>query len=516
MLIQRRAAERKQRVVLRHLRDEFRFLLVLTKLDDLFEIEPEALSILPASIPRCRRPPTLPPPWPRPGLPPIRNPNRRRPGHPVGPAGRVPSGGRAERLREIHHRSVGRRAVAAPSGHRAGVRRRPPTLEATRRLIGYLGHESQLYADLTPRSRTSSSRPGSTDCHVDQAVSAILDRLEVGAERHNPVRRLSRGYVQRVALCRSLIHRPKAVGVGRAADRPRSGQPRSGCRLVESVLADGVAVLLVSHDLGELWRLSGQVHRGRAGDDPVLDDQHRDPACRASTADCRGAPMTTFRGALVIAAKDLRVELASRAALTSAVTFAVMVSVIFNFARDPGEVSLQVLAPSVLWVTSAFAGVVTLNRSFTMEQERGAMEGLLLAPVGRSAIYFGKYLANLAFVLTVNAVLLPLFVLFFNVTIEPAALAWVAALLVLAAAGYVAIGTVLAAMTVRTRFAELMLPVLLLAFLVPPVLVGVQATTRLLGGRPAGEIIGWVRFLVIYDIVFITLGWLLFPATMDE
>ncbi len=225
--------------------------------------------------------------------------------------------------------------------------------------------------------------------------------------------------------------------------------------------------------------------------------------------------MTAFRGALAIAAKDLRVELASRAALTSAVTFAVLVLVIFNFARDPGEVSLQVLAPSVLWVTSAFAGVVALNRSFVMEQERGAMDGLLLAPISRSAIYFGKYLANLAFVLTVNLVLLPLFVLFFNVT-PSAGLGWVALLLVLAASGYVAIGTVLAAMTVRTRFAELMLPVLLLAFLVPPVLVGVQATTRLLGGRPVGEIVGWIRFLAVYDVVFITLGWLLFPATMDE
>ncbi len=225
--------------------------------------------------------------------------------------------------------------------------------------------------------------------------------------------------------------------------------------------------------------------------------------------------MTAFRGALAIAAKDLRVELASRAALNSAVTFAVLVLVIFNFARDPGQVSLQVLAPSVLWVTSAFAGVVALNRSFVMEQERGAMDGLLLAPISRSAIYFGKYLANLAFVLTVNLVLLPLFILFFNVTLSTG-LAWVALLLVLAAAGYVAIGTVLAAMTVRTRFADLMLPVLLLAFLVPPVLVGVQATTRLLGGRPVGEIVGWIRFLAVYDVVFITLGWLLFPATMDE
>ena len=225
--------------------------------------------------------------------------------------------------------------------------------------------------------------------------------------------------------------------------------------------------------------------------------------------------MTTLRATFLIAAKDIRVELASRTALATAITFAILVLVIFNFARDPAEVPLAVLAPSVLWVTSAFAGVVALNRSFAMERERGAMDGLLLAPISRSAIYFGKYLANLAFVLVVNAVLLPLFILFFNVTLS-SALGWIGLLLALAAAGYVAVGTLLAAMTVRTRFAELMLPVLLLVFLVPPVLVGVQATTRLLGGRPLGEIIGWIRFLIVYDVVFLVLGWLLFPATMDE
>lgn len=225
--------------------------------------------------------------------------------------------------------------------------------------------------------------------------------------------------------------------------------------------------------------------------------------------------MSTLRSALTLAAKDVRVELASRTALATAITFAILVLVIFNFARDPAEVRLEVLAPSVVWVTSAFAGVVALNRSFAMEREHGAMEALLLAPVSRSAIYLGKYLANLAFVLTVNAFILPLFILFFNVPLT-GAMGWVALLVVLATAGYVAIGTILAAMTVRTRFADLMLPVLLLAFLVPPVLVGVQATTRLLGGRPMSEIVGWIRFLVVYDVVFVTLGWMLFPATMDE
>ncbi len=219
--------------------------------------------------------------------------------------------------------------------------------------------------------------------------------------------------------------------------------------------------------------------------------------------------------ALVIAAKDVRVELASRTALTAATAFGVLILVVFNFARDPTAVSLEVLAPSVLWVTAAFAGMVTLNRSFAMERDGGAIEGLLLAPIDRSTIFLGKYLANVAFVLVVDAIVLPVFVLFFNVPINPT-LGWIALLLALAAAGYVAVGTVLSAMTVRTRFAELMLPALLLAFVVPPVLVGVQATTRLLGGRPLSEILGWVWFLVIYDVVFLTLGLMLFPATIDE
>jgi heme exporter protein B len=222
-----------------------------------------------------------------------------------------------------------------------------------------------------------------------------------------------------------------------------------------------------------------------------------------------------LRVALAIAAKDARVEWRSRTAIQSALVFAVLVLVVFNFARDAATVPPALLAPSVLWVTVAFAGTIALNRSFAMEQGQAAIEGLLLAPVSRSAVFLGKYLANLGFVLLVEALVLPLFVLFFNVSPGPALLP-VAGLLALATAGFVAIGTVLSAMTVRTRFAELMLPVLLLPFLVPPVLVGVQATTRLLAGRPIDEIAGWFRFLVLYDLAFVALALLLFPAVMDE
>jgi heme exporter protein B len=188
----------------------------------------------------------------------------------------------------------------------------------------------------------------------------------------------------------------------------------------------------------------------------------------------------TLRIALAVAAKDLRVELRSRTAFVSAVTLAALILLIFNFARDAAVVSREALVPSVLWVTLAFVGVTVLNRSFTMERENGALDGLLLAPVSRSAVFLGKYLANLAFVLVVELVTVLLVVLFFGADLQ-GTLGALLATVFLASAGFVAIGTVFAAMTARTRFAELMLPLLLLPFLVPPVIAGVQVTTRLLG-----------------------------------
>jgi heme exporter protein B len=222
-----------------------------------------------------------------------------------------------------------------------------------------------------------------------------------------------------------------------------------------------------------------------------------------------------IRLALVIAAKDVRAELRNRTALLSASVFAALVLVIFYFSRDPTAVPALVLAPSVLWVTFAFAAIVALNRAFTVEREHGAIDGLLLAPVPRGAFFLGKYLANLAFVGAVQAVTLPLFVVFFNVDLGPA-LPGILGTMVLATVGFVAVGTVFSAMAVRTRFAELMLPVLLLPFMVPPLIGAVQVTSRLLAGRPLSEMLGWLRLLAVYDVVFVTLCTMAFAAVVDE
>lgn len=222
-----------------------------------------------------------------------------------------------------------------------------------------------------------------------------------------------------------------------------------------------------------------------------------------------------LRVALALAAKDIRVEYRSKTALISAIAFAALVLVIFNFARDAAAVSRESLAPSVLWITFSFSGVIALNRSFALERENAALDGLLLAPVSRSALFLGKYLANLAFVFTVEAIALPLFVLFFGVDLR-GALGGIVLTALLATTGFVSVGTVFAAMTVRTRFAELMLPLLVLPFLLPPVIGAVQVTARLLAGRPLSEIAGWLGILGSYDLVFVTLSLLLFPSLMDE
>jgi heme exporter protein B len=221
------------------------------------------------------------------------------------------------------------------------------------------------------------------------------------------------------------------------------------------------------------------------------------------------------RQIVAITVKDLRLEWRSRTSILSAVVFAMLVLVVFNFARDPTAVATLDIAPSVLWVTVAFASVVAMNRAFTVERENSAFDGLLLAPVSRETIYLGKYLANLLFVLLVEAIAMPLWVLFFNLDINGAVLPLILTLL-LATIGFVAVGTLFSAMVARSRFAELMLPVLLLPFMVPPLIFAVMVTVPLLARHPLSDAIPGLRLLAIYDIAFLTLSLLLFPAVVDE
>ena len=220
-------------------------------------------------------------------------------------------------------------------------------------------------------------------------------------------------------------------------------------------------------------------------------------------------------GAILVARKDLAIEYRTRSAFVSAVVFALLAIVIFNFAWDPTAVSAIDLAPGVLWVTFTFAGLLGLHRSFGVEQADHAIDGLLASPIARESIFLGKMAANLVFVLAVQAIAIPGVALFYNLPLDRGMLA-VAGIAVMAAIGLVAVGTLFSAMAANTRLAELLLPMLALPFFVPIVIPAAQATAKLLAGRPPSEAFAWLKILLAFDLVFVVGCALLFPFMFEE
>ncbi len=221
------------------------------------------------------------------------------------------------------------------------------------------------------------------------------------------------------------------------------------------------------------------------------------------------------RAVFAVARKDLAVEWRTRTAFASAVVFAVLVLAILFFARDPTGVSAFEVAPGALWVTFTFAAMIGFNRGFLLERENRSLDAILMSPAPRSSIFIGKALANLVFVGIVELVTIPLFILFYDVPLW-SRLPELGLVVLMATLAFVPVGTLLSSMTVRTRFAELMLPVLMLPFLVPPLIGGVQVTARILAERPLSDSVGWLKLLAAFDIAFFALSVLLFPATLEE
>lgn len=226
-------------------------------------------------------------------------------------------------------------------------------------------------------------------------------------------------------------------------------------------------------------------------------------------------PPSTLAAAWTIAQKDLAIEFRTRSAYLSALVFSLLSIVIFFFAWDPTAIGPMDLAPGVLWVSFTFSGLLGLHRSFGVEAQDGAMDALLAAPIPREAIFLGKALANLCFVLGVQAVSLPAVALFYNL---PLGAAWWALIgvMVLAAVGLVAVGTLFSGIAANTRMAELLLPMLALPFFVPIVMPAAQATARLLAGRPIEESFAWLRILLAFDLVFLFACTFAFPFTLDD
>jgi heme exporter protein B len=211
--------------------------------------------------------------------------------------------------------------------------------------------------------------------------------------------------------------------------------------------------------------------------------------------------------------KDLAAELRSRELLSAMLIFALLVILIFNFAIELQPNLRTTITPGVLWVTFAFAGTLGLNRSMAVEKDRGCLDGLLLAPVDRSAIYFGKALSNLAFMLIVAIIVLPIYSVLYDINVLNLGLLLV---VILGSIGYVAVGTLLSSMAVQTRTRDVLLPVLLFPVIVPVLLAAVKASGGFLLNLPMIEIWPWLNILIAYDVIFTAVAYMVFDFVVEE
>ncbi|MEJ2549740.1 MAG: heme exporter protein CcmB [Anaerolineales bacterium] len=226
---------------------------------------------------------------------------------------------------------------------------------------------------------------------------------------------------------------------------------------------------------------------------------------------------STVRGYLrvirAIVWKDLAAELRSREMMSAMLVFALLVVIIFNFALELDVRTRENATAGVLWVTFAFAGTLGLNRSIAIEKDRGCLDGLLLAPIDRSALYFGKVMSNLLFMLAVEAVIFPLYSVLYNVNLFVPGLLLV---VFLGSWGYVAVGTLLAAMTVQTRTRDVLLPILLFPVVLPVLVPALKASDAYLQGLEMPAIMPWLNLLIVYDVIFTALAFMGFDYIVEE
>lgn len=220
------------------------------------------------------------------------------------------------------------------------------------------------------------------------------------------------------------------------------------------------------------------------------------------------------RKILAIVGKDIATEIRTKEMIGAMFVFSLLILFIFNFAFDLRADNLQALAPGVLWIAITFAGMLGLSRSFVLERDRGVIDGLLLAPVDRSAIYFGKMTGNVLFISLVEIIILPFYIVLFNqpLTVIPA----LVGVIILGTIGFASVGTLFSAMAVHTRAREVLLPIMLFPVVIPVMLAAVQLTAGVLDRLPFEDVQHWFALLVVFDLVFIVASVIMFEFVVEE
>jgi heme ABC exporter ATP-binding subunit CcmA/heme exporter protein CcmB len=450
-----------------------------------------------------------------------------------------------------------------------------------RRLIGLVGHQTYLYADMTVRENLRFYGQLYSVQPLESRIDAVLDAVHLEGRADDLVRTLSRGLQQRASLARAILHRPSLL----LLDEPETGLDDAAQRdlghLLTAWARDGGAVVVATHRLEWAQPLADRavvLEAGRvvdafpmpSGDQTALatayraavgqgperqsvhemaiglvshgEDAHADSGAQGrapgapsassldssrSLADPLSQALETnhaavdgvgghawafARQSLAVLAKDLRIEWRTKDALTTMLVFAFLVLVTFNFALDLRPEVMAAVGPGVLWIAVVFASTLGLGRTFAVERDQGTLDGLLVAPLDRSALFLAKLLSNLAFMLALEAVTLPAFIALFNLAVAPVP---VFLTLTLGAVGLAAVGTLFSAMAAHTRAREVMLPVLLFPVIVP-ILIGVVQATGLVIGSAGARDMPWLSLLAAFAVMYVAAGAVVFEYVLEE
>ena len=215
---------------------------------------------------------------------------------------------------------------------------------------------------------------------------------------------------------------------------------------------------------------------------------------------------------LTIVWKDIKSEIRTKEIATSLVAFALLVIIVVSFALEPGE-NTSTIAAGILWIAFTFAGVLGLSRSFVLEKDKGCLQGLMLCPVDRSLLYLGKMLSVLIFMLVVEAIILPVFIVLFNQHGFPPQLL---VIVPLATIGFAAVGTLFSAMAVNTRARDVMMPLLFLPIAAPVIIAAIKSTGLVLSGESWGAIASWLGVMAAFDAIFLAVSPLIFEFVIEE
>lgn len=213
--------------------------------------------------------------------------------------------------------------------------------------------------------------------------------------------------------------------------------------------------------------------------------------------------------------KDALLELRTRERIASMGAFAVLAAVLFNYAIDTTVVRPQTVAAGLVWMTIVFGGLLGIGRTFHLEAQDHALQGVLLSPAPKDAVFLGKVFANFVLLYLVSILVLGVFALFFGLDLG-SSVGGLFAALALGALGFVSLATLFSAVTAGTRMGETLLPILVFPLLVPMVIYGVGATGRLLADRPLAEVIGNLRMLGAFSLAALAVGAVLFRFVVED